>query len=133
MLRLLIEIAIVAGGIVAMLFAIPDAVRSKRVHRNPDRPERPADLVRLERLVVTGRSTAGDVHLRLRPVLQEIAAARLRPHGVGLERNPQDARRLLGDELWEIVRVDRPWPPEPRAPGVSWDQLTSVIARLEQL
>lgn len=133
MLRLLIEIAIVAGGIVAMLFAIPDAVRSKRVHRNPDRPERPADLVRLERLVVTGRSTAGDVHLRLRPVLQEIAAARLGPHGVGLERNPQDACRLLGDELWEIVRVDRPWPPEPRAPGVSWDQLTSVIARLEQL
>ncbi|MDQ6822550.1 MAG: hypothetical protein M3076_19825 [Actinomycetota bacterium] len=133
MLRLLIEIAIVAGGIVAMLFAIPDAVRGKRVHRNPDRPERPADLVRLERLVVTGRSTAGDVHLRLRPVLQEIAAARLRPHGVELERNPQDARRLLGDELWEIVRVDRPWPPEPRAPGVSWDQLTSVIARLEQL
>jgi hypothetical protein len=133
LLRLSIEIAVIAAGIITMLFAIPDAVRRKRVRRGPGRPERPADLVRLERLVVTGRSTAGDVHLRLRPVLQEVASARLRPHGVGLDRDTSEVRRLLGDELWEIVRVDRPWPSEPRAPGLSWDQLTSVIARLEQL
>ena len=133
MLRLLIEIAAVVAGIVAMLFAIPNAARRKRVRRQPDRPDRPADLVRLERLVVTGRSTAGDVHLRLRPVLKEVAAARLRPHGVRLEHDPQDARALLGDELWEIVRHDRPWPSEPRAPGLAWEELSSVIARLEQL
>ncbi len=133
MLRLLIEVAVLAAGVVVMLVAIPDAVRRKRVRRGPDRPERPADLVRLERLVVTGRSTAGDVHLRLRPVLRELASARLRHHGVWLDRSPQDARRLLGDELWEIVRPDRPWPSEPRAPGMSWDQLTSVVTRLERL
>ncbi len=132
-LRLAAELVAILAGAVAMFVAIPHAASRKRVRRAPNPPMRPADLVRLERLVVTGRATAGDVHRRLRPVLQEVAGARLRPHGVWLDRNPDHARRLLGDELWELVRADRPRPPEPRAPGLSLEQLSALIARLERL
>jgi hypothetical protein len=132
-MRLAAELVAVVAGAVAMFIAIPRAARRKRTRRRPDQPVRPADLVRLERLVVTGRSTAGDVHQRLRPVLREVAAARLRPHGVWLDRAPEEARRLLGDELWELVRADRPRPPEPHAPGLSLEQLNSVVTRLERL
>lgn len=132
-MRLAIEICVIVAAVVVMLIAIPNAAHRKRVHRRSERPARPADLERLERLVVTGRATAGDVHMRLRPVLQEVAAARLRRHDVWLDRSPEDARSLLGDDLWEIVRTDRPWPDDPRAPGISMEQLSSAIARLESL
>ena len=132
-MRLAAELVAILAGAVAMFVAIPRAASRKRIRRAPAQPLRPADLVRLERLVVTGRSTAGDVHQRLRPVLQEVAGARLHRHGVWLDRNPAEARRLLGDELWELVRADRPRPAEPRAPGISMEQLSAAIARLEGL
>ncbi len=132
-MRLAAELVAILAGAVAMFVAIPRVASRKRIRRRGDQPMRPADLVRLERLVVTGRATAGDLHQRLRPVLQEIAAARLRPHGVWLDRNPDEARRLLGDDLWELVRADRPRPSDPREPGLSIDQLHSVVTRLERL
>lgn len=132
-MRLAAELITILAAAVAMFVVIPRAAGRKRIRRRVDKPLRPADLVRLERLVVTGRSTAGDLHQRLRPVLQEIAATRLRPHGVWLDRNPEEARRLLGDELWELVRADRPRPSEPREPGLSLEQLGSVVTRLERL
>jgi hypothetical protein len=132
-MRLAAELAAVLAGAVAMLLAIPHAAGRKRTRSRRELPLRPADLERLERLVVTGRATAGDVHQRLRPVLQEVAAARMRPHGVWLDRSPDEARRLLGDELWELLRADRPRPSDPRAPGLSLEQLSSAIERLERL
>jgi hypothetical protein len=132
-MRLAAELAAVLAGAVAMLLAIPRAASRKRTRRHREQPLRPADLERLERLVVTGRATAGDVHQRLRPLLQEVAAARLRPHGVWLDRSPEEARGLLGDELWELVRADRPRPSDPRARGLSVEQLSSAIERLERL
>lgn len=132
-MRLPVEIVAILAAAVAIFFAVPQAVHRKRQRRRPARPQRPADLERLERLVVTARATAADVHLRLRPVLQEMAAARLRRRGVWLDRSPEEARRLLGEELWELVRTDRPRPADPRAPGLSIEQLTSVIMRLERL
>lgn len=132
-MRLAAEILAVIAGAIAMLVAIPRVATRKRVRRRRDQGLRPADLVRLERLVVTGRSSAGDVHQRLRPVLREVAAARLRPHGVWLDRSPERARGLLGEELWELVRADCPRPAEPRAPGISFEQLSDAIARLERL
>jgi hypothetical protein len=132
-MRLAAEFVAILAGAVAMIALIPRAARRKRRRRPREQPLRPADLVRLERLVVTGRSSAGDVHQRLRPVLQEVAAARLRPHGVWLNRNPEQARALLGDELWELLRTDRPRPADPRAPGLSLEQLGAAITRLEHL
>jgi hypothetical protein len=95
---------------------------------------RPTDLELLEgRLLVSGRS-AVDLHSRLRPMLREIAAARLqRRHGIALDRDVDASRALLGDELWEVVRPDRPVPADRGAPGPGLDGIAPMIARLEEV
>ena len=58
----------------------------------PERVERPAELVRMERAVGLGASHAGDYYARLRPVLREVATALLARHGVALDGSPERAR-----------------------------------------
>lgn len=95
---------------------------------------RPPELVRTEREIVLGRSSARHLHQRLLPVLREAAAARLSAgHNIDLERRPEAARALLGEEAWELLRVDRPEPPDRNAPGIPLRQLRDVISTLEKL
>jgi hypothetical protein len=79
------------------------------------------------------RSTAAEVHLRIRPLLSEIAVARLSRRGVRLDRSPGDAGELLGEPLWKLVRPDRPRPEDPRGPGMTLEELEQMTDRLEQL
>jgi hypothetical protein len=71
-------------------------------------------------------------HTLLRPVLSEIAEARLARRGVQLSRDHDEARRLLGREAWELVRPDRPQPDD-RAAGVAPRELEAVLDILEAL
>ena len=132
-MRLALEIVTLVAGALAMLRLMPPGHRRGRPARPPVRPDRPADLERIERVVATGGATKADVHSRLRPLLREIALARLLRRGVRLDQSPDAARALLGDELWEIVRPGRPRPEDLRAPGVSFEQLTAIVDRLERL
>ena len=93
----------------------------------------PAQLVRLERVVEWSGSSALDVHTRLRPVLVEIAEARLGRRGVRLDRDEEEARRLLGPAAWELVRLDRPAPPTRDAPGIRARELDEILDALEAL
>jgi hypothetical protein len=93
----------------------------------------PAQLVRLERLVEWSGSSALDVHTRLRPVLVEIAEARLGRRGLRLDRDAAEARRLLGPAAWELVRLDRPAPPSRDAPGIRARELDEILDALEAL
>jgi hypothetical protein len=93
----------------------------------------PAQLVRLERAVVWSASSSLDVHTRLRPALVEIAEARLGRHGVRLDRDEDEARRLLGPAAWELVRPDRPAPPTRDAPGIRPRELDAILDVLEAL
>jgi hypothetical protein len=104
--------------------------------REPEKPEEPqpiAELDRIDRLVVLGGANEFDLHYRLRPLLRQIATERLYDlYGIDLDRDPERAKPLLGDELWEIVRPDREvgrrsWPGLPPA------KLAGHVARLEQL
>ena len=99
----------------------------------PERDERPAELVRLERAVALGSTHAGDLHARLRPVLREVADALLARRGVSLETNPERARELLGDDTWKLVRPDAPRPERPFDPGVPPDDLRRAVESLERL
>jgi hypothetical protein len=129
-----LEILVLAAGAIAMLLAIPAAAAQQpRVRKRRLRPAPPVDLERLERLVPSGHATAGDVHIRLRPVLREIARGRLSRRRVRLDGDPDAARRLLGEELWDVVRPDRRRPEDMRAPALSREQLAAMIARLEEL
>jgi len=100
----------------------------------PVDPMRPSELVRTERDITLGLSNAGLLDQRLLPMLREAAAARLSAnHNVELERRPDAARALLGDDAWELVRPDRPQPADRNAPGIPPSQLRDLIATLERL
>jgi hypothetical protein len=93
----------------------------------------PAQLVRLQRIVEWSSSSDLDVHTRLRPVLVEIAEARLARRGLRLYRDAAEARRLLGSTAWELVRPDRPQPRDRDAPGISPRDLDEILDALEAL
>ncbi len=92
----------------------------------------PSQLETIGRRVELGVARAADLHFHLRPMLREIAAARLAArHGYDID-GPR-ARAVLGEETWEIVRADRPPPEERFGPGIPLAELRLVLDRLERL
>lgn len=128
-MALALEILTLVIGVAAMLILLPGIPRRPRVRAQAPATTRPADLVRVEH-DVAARQAAVEVHVRLRPLLTEIATTRL---GRRRSITTAQAQALLGDELWDLVRPDRPWPVDPKGPGVSLEQLARMTERLEQL
>lgn len=96
--------------------------------------ERPSALVRLEREVSMARTSAFDLHARLRPTVAELADDLLSGRrGIDLERQPERARAVLGDVTWDLVRPDRPTPSDRHAPGLSDHDLACVVTSLERI
>ncbi|HEY6693348.1 MAG TPA: hypothetical protein VI006_10895 [Solirubrobacteraceae bacterium] len=89
--------------------------------------------MRLERIVEWSGESGLSAHTRLRPVLVEIAEARLVRRGLRLERDVEEARRLLGSAVWELVRPDRPTPRGRDAPGIPPRRLEEILDVLEAL
>lgn len=74
------------------------------------------------------------LHARLRPVLRNVAAQRLRSrYGVELDTEPGRARGLVGPAAWELVRPDRPPPDDRLAAGPDLDELRVVVDELEAI
>jgi hypothetical protein len=97
-------------------------------------PQRPRELERLEREVYLSLGSSFYLHHRLRPVLREIAAHRLfRKHGIDLDRRPDAAERLLGEEGWGLLRADRPEPRDRWAPGPPIAELRGIVDALERI
>jgi hypothetical protein len=123
---------VVVGAAHTLLHALPLTRRARR--RNADEPsEDAADLARVGRAVASGTASAGDLHLRLRPILRDIAIDGLHRHGIELDAEPARARELLAPPTWEIVRPDRPAPRDAFARGLPADELDLVIDDLEAL
>jgi hypothetical protein len=100
----------------------------------PAAPPQPVELMRVERDLELGIAGAAHAHHRLLPVLRAAAIARLATHrGIELDRRPDVARELLGEEAWELLRPDRPEPEDRFAPGVPRDRVTALIERVESL
>jgi hypothetical protein len=96
--------------------------------------KRPADLAKLEREVTLARGSAFYLHVRLCPVLREIAAERLRERrGIDLAPGSEAARAALGEPLWELVRSDRPAPDDRDAPGLPLARLAEAVDALERI
>jgi hypothetical protein len=74
------------------------------------------------------------LHARLRPVLRDIAAHRLRTrYGVELDAEAGRARELVGGHAWELVRPDRPAPQDRLARGPDIAELELVVNDLEAI
>ena len=94
----------------------------------------PVELLRMERELILGTANADHAHRRLLPLLRSAAAARLAArHGLELERRPEPARGLLGEEVWELLRPDRPEPKDRHGPGLPQRQVAAVIEKVESL
>jgi hypothetical protein len=118
-------------GVAALAARLP--TRAPPPAHGPPAPTRstPSQLLRIERIVARAGESGLAAHTQLRPLLVEIAEARLGRRG--LELGDDGARGLLGPEVWELVRPDRPAPPDERGAGVTPHELARVLDRLEAL
>ncbi len=106
----------------------------RALRRRARSPDRPSELERIEREVVLGTSSAFDLHVRVRPLLREIAAHRLASRrGVDLDTGTDDVQHALGADLWELLRPDREPPDERFGPGLPLDRLREALDRLERI
>jgi hypothetical protein len=96
--------------------------------------EEQVELARMERELVLGSADALYAHRRFLPLLRSAASARLaRRHGIELERRPDAARELLGEDSWELLRPDRPEPADRHGLGVPRARVAALIERIESL
>jgi len=94
----------------------------------------PSAFAEVERQLQLGLAFADHAHRTLVPLLRSAAAARLSMrHGIELERQPDAARRLLGEQTWNLVRPDRPAPADGLGPGPREEDVAAVVTRLESL
>lgn len=124
-----------AGGVVALRFMrrrlsapsrgpFEEVVRSWRM---PEAPPRPADLERMELLVADESIRADQVHFRLRPIVQDVAAWAGLSTTTSSPTESQPAR-LLDD----LCRPERPKPEDPYRPELQRSQLEALVAYLEE-
>jgi hypothetical protein len=129
-----IALVVVAAVAAAICIALVPAGSPRSRQTAQREPSRPDQLIKLERLAALAASDAMHVHAYLRPLLAEIAAARLAASGVTFDVLEGEAgQRLLGECLWELVRPGRPFPEDRRGPGVSTQELASMLDTLERL
>jgi hypothetical protein len=122
----------VLNVVIAAREVFPLAERSgiaEALDREPPEAQRPAELGRLERELTMANASAFDLHVRLRPLVREIVGVRLGARGQRLE----DSEAVLGPELWELARDDRPVPTDRHAAGIPTAALRRVVERLESL
>lgn len=99
------------------------------------RPPAPAPPeLALERDITLSRAIGFHFHMRLRPVLREIAAHRLRTdYGVDLEREPARARELVPARAWVVIDPDLRPPDDRLAPGPTVAEIAAVVDDLERI
>ena len=102
--------------------------------QQPPRSQRLGQLESVARALELAEASSFDLHHTLRPIVREIATARLGRHGVSLDRQPERARALLGAQAWELVRPDREVPlGRSGRGGCSRDELRAIVDSLEAI
>jgi hypothetical protein len=87
-------------------------------------------LRQLERRLQAATTDGTKFDWSLRPLLAQLAAERLRhKHAITIRREPERARAMLGEQLWQMISTQ---PAEP-SPALSRQQLTALIEAIEAL
>jgi hypothetical protein len=110
---LIVEITLMALLGVVLIKIVRDSFSLRRsrpslfdgeLDRSGRAGERPDDLVKVERVLGWRFYDARDFHRRVRPLLKELIAYRLKArYGVDPEVDPESARALLPAELAQVV------------------------------
>jgi hypothetical protein len=131
---------LVAVAVAALEARIASAFPATPTFRPPvaRRREPDAGVPQLDQLMLRlggGTPNAFDLHNRVRPLVQEIAAARLaRHHGLELASQPERAHTLVGARTWELVRPGREPPTDVwNARGWSEVELNELVDELEAI
>jgi hypothetical protein len=123
-------------AMISWLRQVAPAERGSRIATalEPPAPELPRipELDRLERELYMSAAREFDLHYRLRPVVREIALARLERRGLSLDSGSVAVRELLGD-LWKLVSPEREPPRDRQAPGPGLVELRQTVEALERL
>ncbi len=134
-----LEAVLIVAGAIATVIAVAALTAWLPVGAPPPPPRpdatsrsRPSQLLRIERIVDRSGESGLATHTQLRPLLREIADTRLARRGLRLDRD-DEAQALLGPQAWELVRPDRPAPPDGRGGGIPPRELDAVLDRLEAL
>jgi len=125
-----IGLAALTGSLSSVTSEQPASQFERMLTRPAEQPSRPPELVRIEREIMLGAASAGHLHMRLLPLLREVASAKL---GVDLELRPERAKTLLGDDAWKLLRPDRPAPEDRTGPGLPLRRLRALVDTLERL
>ncbi len=130
--------ALVAFGIVQATReanpADPDSAYERALRKRRRGGARPPELERLEREVVLSAMSSFDFHMRMRPLLREIAAHRLATRrGLDLDRGGREVRGLLGDDLWQLLQPEREPPHDRFAPGLALADLRAALDAVERI
>jgi hypothetical protein len=80
-------------------------------------------------------SNAYDLHFRLRPLLVDVVSDLLALRArIDFHEQPEQARELIGQQLWELVRPDRPVPvgrfSDPGLDAASMERLLDDLERI---
>jgi hypothetical protein len=131
------------GAVVALALALAtreaspaaaDSAYERALRLRQRRGARPPELEKLEREVVLAAMSSFDLHMRLRPLLREIAAHRLATRrGLELDRGGPEVEGVLGEDLWSLVRPGRQPPHDRFAPGLPLSGLRRAVDRLEAI
>jgi hypothetical protein len=136
------RLAILAVGIVAgwRVLGRATAVTASSPERFEDGLRQPraapfeiAGLRSVDTDVRMATANAFGVEYRLKPVLRELARWRLeRNHGINLDREPDAARGVLGEPLWQLTQPVDVFS-DFRAPGITLAAVQAAVDRLEQI
>jgi hypothetical protein len=92
--------------------------------------EQDVRLARLDASLARATESAEQFAKSTRPMLRRLTTERLRTvHGIDVAAEPARARRLMGEELWEIFAT----PPDELGPPPAPDRLRLLVGRLERL
>jgi hypothetical protein len=92
--------------------------------------EQDVRLARLDASLRRGTESPEHWARTTRPLLRRLATERLRTRaGIDVTADPAGARRLMGEELWEIFATR----PEDAGPAPAPERLALLVGRLERL
>ncbi len=107
-----------------------------RTRTRPD-PKPPRDVERMATMVSARSRSAGGVHHWMRPLMRDLALARLDPGTIPASWDVPDVDPLtwasIPDPLRSLIAPDRPTPPDPSAPGISLAEVRTLVDQLETL
>jgi hypothetical protein len=122
-------------GLLAAVAGLPGAApRTRPPRRLPTFDEPYPSFQQISEQLSWSQVSPRHYDLMTRPLLVRLMAARLADHhGIDLDRSPDAARALVGEDLWWWVDPARPPQSSSQPPGIAIGKLTRIVERLERL